>query len=176
MVNDPRVCARYACSRIGRLPAANCGNVLPLFAGDQVVAGSNPVSPTIRKNRFTRVLRPAVTSRSTLVHASDMAAGQVGEGSTRSLILPAQNSSNRSASRSAAGWSDARAGKVRSQPSILCQDTPSSAAIAETVVRSIINRRNTYRAQRRVVDARGTANVPKSWLNTERLQSLVMQR
>jgi hypothetical protein len=24
----------------------NCGNVLPLFTGGQVVAGSNPVSPT----------------------------------------------------------------------------------------------------------------------------------
>ena len=34
--------------------------------------------------------------------------------------------------------------------------------MAETVVRSIINRRNTYRAQRRVVDARGAANVPRS--------------
>lgn len=33
----------------------------------------------------------------------------------------------------------------------VCQDTPSSPAIAE-VVRSIINRRNTYRAQRRVKD------------------------
>jgi hypothetical protein len=31
----------------------------------------------------------------------------------------------------------------------------SAAAIAETVVRSIINRRNTYRAHRRVVDDRG---------------------
>jgi len=44
----------------------------------------------------------------------------------------------------------------------VCQETPSSAAIAEIVVRSIINRRNTYRAQRRVVDARGAANLPRS--------------
>jgi hypothetical protein len=44
----------------------------------------------------------------------------------------------------------------------VCQDTPSSAAIAETVVRSIINRRNTYRAQRRVVDEGGAASLPRS--------------
>ena len=43
----------------------------------------------------------------------------------------------------------------------VCQDTPSSAAMAEMVVRSIINRRNTYRAQRRVVDARGAASLPE---------------
>ena len=44
----------------------------------------------------------------------------------------------------------------------VCQDTPNSAAIAEMVVRSIINRRNTYRAQRRVVDDRGAASFPRS--------------
>ena len=44
----------------------------------------------------------------------------------------------------------------------VCQDTPSSVAIAEMVVRSIINRRNTYRAQRRVVEARGAASLPRS--------------
>ena len=44
----------------------------------------------------------------------------------------------------------------------VCHDTPSSAAIAEMVVRSIINRRNTYRAHRRVVDQRGAANLPRS--------------
>ena len=58
----------------------------------------------------------------------------------------------------------------------VCQDTPSSAAIAEMVVRSIINRRNTYRAQRRVVDERGAASLPRSWLNTARPQSTVSQR
>jgi hypothetical protein len=41
-------------------------------------------------------------------------------------------------------------------------DTPSSAAIAEIVVRSIINPRSTYRAHRRVVLARGAANFPRS--------------
>ena len=44
----------------------------------------------------------------------------------------------------------------------VCQETPSSAAMAEMVVRSIINRRNTYRAQRRVVDDRGAASLPRS--------------
>jgi len=44
----------------------------------------------------------------------------------------------------------------------VCQDRPSSAAIAAMVVRSIINRRNTYRANRRVVEARGAASLPKS--------------
>ena len=48
----------------------------------------------------------------------------------------------------------------------VCQDTPNSAAIAE-MVRSIINRRNTYRAHRRVVEAR----LPRSWLNTNRPHS-----
>ena len=58
----------------------------------------------------------------------------------------------------------------------VCQDTPSSPAIAEMVVRSIINRRNTYRAQRRVVDERGAASMPRSWLNTARPHSMVVQR
>lgn len=58
----------------------------------------------------------------------------------------------------------------------VCQVTPNSEAIAEMVVRSITNRRNTYRAQRRVVDARGAASLPKSWLNTIRAQSGVVQR
>ena len=40
----------------------------------------------------------------------------------------------------------------------VCHDTPSSAAIAEMVVRSIINRRNIYRAHRRVVDQPGRAS------------------
>jgi len=44
----------------------------------------------------------------------------------------------------------------------VCQDTPNSAAIAEMVVRSINNRRNTYRAHRRVVEARGAASLPRS--------------
>jgi hypothetical protein len=42
------------------------------------------------------------------------------------------------------------------------------SAIAEMVVRSIINRRNTYRAQRRVVEDRGVASFPRSWQNTAR--------
>jgi len=58
----------------------------------------------------------------------------------------------------------------------VCQETPSSAAGAEMVVRSIINRRNTYRAQRRVVDERGQASLPRSWMNTARPQSTVSQR
>jgi hypothetical protein len=58
----------------------------------------------------------------------------------------------------------------------VCQDTPSSAAIAEMVVRSTINRRNTYRAQRRVVDERGAANLPRSWWNTARPHAGVVQR
>ena len=58
----------------------------------------------------------------------------------------------------------------------VCQETPSSAAIAETVVRSIINRRNTYRAHRRVVADRGAASLPRSWQNTTRPQSRVTQR
>jgi hypothetical protein len=58
----------------------------------------------------------------------------------------------------------------------VCQDRPSSAAIAVMVVRSIINRRNTYRAQRRVVDERGAASMPRSWLNTARPHSAVVQR
>jgi len=49
MVNDLRVCARYARARIGRLLSATWGNALPLFTGGQVVAGSNPVSPTHEK-------------------------------------------------------------------------------------------------------------------------------
>jgi hypothetical protein len=44
----------------------------------------------------------------------------------------------------------------------VCHDTPSSAAMAEMVVRSIINRRNTYRAHRRVVADRGEASLPRS--------------
>src|SRR5271166_907458 len=58
----------------------------------------------------------------------------------------------------------------------VCHDTPSSAAIAEMVVRAIINRRNTYRAHRRVVEARGAASLPKSWLNNARPHSAVVQR
>ena len=56
------------------------------------------------------------------------------------------------------------------------QDTPSSAAMAEMVVRSIINRRNTYRAHRRVVEDRGAASFPRSWLNTARPHSAVTHR
>ena len=44
----------------------------------------------------------------------------------------------------------------------VCQETPNSAAMAEIVVRSIINRRNTYRAHRRVVADRGEASFPRS--------------
>jgi hypothetical protein len=58
----------------------------------------------------------------------------------------------------------------------VCQEAPSSAAVAEMVVRSIINRRNTYRARRRLVDERGQASLPRSWLNTARPQSTVSQR
>jgi hypothetical protein len=58
----------------------------------------------------------------------------------------------------------------------VCHDTPNSAAMAEMVVRSIINRRNTYRAHRRVVDERGAASSPRSWLNTARPHAGVVQR
>jgi hypothetical protein len=44
----------------------------------------------------------------------------------------------------------------------VCQDTPNSAAMAEIVVRSTNNRRNTHRARRRVVDERGAASLPRS--------------
>ena len=53
MVNDLRVCARHARSQIGYALAMTCGNALPLFTGGQVVARSNPVSPTTQKHRFT---------------------------------------------------------------------------------------------------------------------------
>jgi hypothetical protein len=58
----------------------------------------------------------------------------------------------------------------------VCHDTTISAAIAEMVVRSIINRRSTYRAHRRVVDAREAASMPRSWLNTARPHCGVVQR
>ena len=44
----------------------------------------------------------------------------------------------------------------------VCHDTPNSAAMAEMVVRSIINRRNTYRAHRRVVLARGARSARRT--------------
>ena len=53
MVHDLRVCARYARTQHGQLPAVTCGNTLPPFSGGQVVAGSNPVSPT-RENAGQR--------------------------------------------------------------------------------------------------------------------------
>lgn len=58
----------------------------------------------------------------------------------------------------------------------VCQETPNSAAMAETVARSIINRRNIYRAHRRVVDARGAASLPRSRLNLARPHAGVVQR
>jgi len=88
--------------------------------------------------------------------------------STPIIFTPASRSGPAAATRSATA-------RIAIELTV-CQDTPSSAAIAETVVRSIINRRNTYRAQRRVVDARGTANVPRSWLNTARPHCGVRQR
>jgi hypothetical protein len=61
-------------------------------------------------------------------------------------------------------WVPRRRGAQRCSSPITRTPTNRSgpAAIAEIVVRSIINRRNTYRAQRRVVDARGAANLPRS--------------
>jgi hypothetical protein len=44
----------------------------------------------------------------------------------------------------------------------VCQETRSSTAIAETVVLSIINRSNPYRAHRRVVADRSAARLPRS--------------
>ena len=41
----------------------------------------------------------------------------------------------------------------------VCQEAPGSTAIGETVVRSIINRRKTYRVHRRVVADRGAASL-----------------
>jgi hypothetical protein len=46
MVNDPRVCEPLARRSPCHKPAVSWGNVLPLLPGGQVVAGSNPVSPT----------------------------------------------------------------------------------------------------------------------------------
>jgi hypothetical protein len=46
MVNDLRVHARLARIHVGRILAATRGNGLPRFTEGQVVAGSNPVSPT----------------------------------------------------------------------------------------------------------------------------------
>ncbi len=46
VMNDPRVCARIAWPQTGHTLAVTSGNVLPPFTGGQVVAGSNPVSPT----------------------------------------------------------------------------------------------------------------------------------
>jgi hypothetical protein len=48
--------------------------------------------------------------------------------------------------------------------------------MAETVVRSIINRRNIYRAHRRVVDDRGAASLPRSRLNIARPHAGGVQR
>ena len=49
MVHDLRVCARYARTQHGQLPAVTCENAIPRCTGGQVVAGSNPVSPTIKR-------------------------------------------------------------------------------------------------------------------------------
>jgi hypothetical protein len=46
MVNDLLVRERHAGTHGGRDLVATCGNALPLFTGGQVVAGSNPASPT----------------------------------------------------------------------------------------------------------------------------------
>jgi hypothetical protein len=46
MVNDLLVRARRARPYPGRSLALTCGNGLALLPGGQVVAGSNPVSPT----------------------------------------------------------------------------------------------------------------------------------
>jgi hypothetical protein len=48
MVNDLRVCAHFARLYFGHTRAATRGYVLPRFTGGQVVAGSNPVSPTTK--------------------------------------------------------------------------------------------------------------------------------
>ena len=45
-MNDLRVYERLTRAHVGRTLAATRGNVLPRFTGGQVVAGSNPVSPT----------------------------------------------------------------------------------------------------------------------------------
>jgi hypothetical protein len=49
-MNDLRVCERLARPQSGLEPAATSENALPLFSGGQVVAGSNPVSPTERNS------------------------------------------------------------------------------------------------------------------------------
>ena len=46
VVNDLGVCDRLARHYIGRRLAVTCGNALTHYSGGQVVAGSNPVSPT----------------------------------------------------------------------------------------------------------------------------------
>ena len=45
-VNDPRFCERHAPARQRHKSSATWENALPLLPGGQVVAGSNPVSPT----------------------------------------------------------------------------------------------------------------------------------
>src|ERR1700730_4481132 len=45
-MNDLRVCARLAWPQTDRALVVTSGNALPRFSGGQVVAGSNPVSPT----------------------------------------------------------------------------------------------------------------------------------
>ncbi len=52
VMNDLRVCARVARPQTGRTIAVTSGNVLPLLPGGQVVAGSNPVSPTQVRGSF----------------------------------------------------------------------------------------------------------------------------
>src|SRR5271166_979041 len=46
VMNDLRVCARLARPQTGHTISVTSGNVLPLLTGGQVVARSNPVSPT----------------------------------------------------------------------------------------------------------------------------------
>jgi hypothetical protein len=46
MLNDLRVCELPARPHYGHLLVVTCGNALPQLTGGQVVAGSNPVSPT----------------------------------------------------------------------------------------------------------------------------------
>jgi hypothetical protein len=47
MVNGLRVCERVARPHLDHTLAPTSGNVLLQFSGGQVVAGSNPVSPTV---------------------------------------------------------------------------------------------------------------------------------
>src|SRR5258708_7212957 len=69
MVNDLHVCTRDACCVSPGRRMVTCGNAFPLLPGGQVVAGSNPVSPTkvlAGEGRFRRNPKPPFLRSETL--------------------------------------------------------------------------------------------------------------